>query len=91
MNKLNIINDLAKEKNLTLNDAEKIVSTIIDEITKSLVLGGRAEFRGFGIFFTKSRKKRTARNPKTGVLINIKAKQLPQFRIAKYFYEKINE
>jgi integration host factor subunit beta len=91
LNKLNIINDLAKEKNLTINDSEKIVSTIVEEISKSLILGERVEFRGFGIFFTKSRKKRVARNPKTGELINIKAKRLPQFRIAKYFYKKINE
>ena len=91
MNKLNIINDLAKKRNLTINDAEKIVSTIVEEISKSLILGERVEFRGFGIFFTKSRKKRIARNPKSGELINIKAKRLPQFRIAKYFYKKINE
>ncbi len=91
MNKINIINDLAKEKNLTLNDAEKIVSIIIEEITKSLIIGGRAEFRGFGIFFTKNKKQRIARNPKTGELINIKSKRLPQFRIAKFFFEKLNE
>lgn len=91
MNKLNIINDLAKEKNLTINDAEKIVSTIVEEILKSLVLGERIEFRGFGIFFVKSRKKRVARNPKTGESINIQAKKIPQFRIAKHFFEKINE
>ena len=91
MNKMNIINDLAKEKNLTLNDAEKIVSIIIEEITKSLIIGGRAEFRGFGIFFTKNKKQRIARNPKTGELINIKSKRLPQFRIAKFFFEKLNE
>jgi integration host factor subunit beta len=91
LNKLNIINDLVKAKNITINDAEKIVSIIVEDISKSLVLGERVEFRGFGIFFTKSRKKRIARNPKTGELINIKAKRLPQFRIAKYFFEKINE
>ena len=91
MNKINIINDLAKEKNLTLNDAEKIVSIIIEEITKSLIIGGRAEFRGFGIFSTKNKKQRIARNPKTGELINIKSKRSPQFRIAKFFFEKLNE
>jgi len=53
LNKLNIINDLAKEKNLTINDAEKIVSTIVEEISKSLILGERVEFRGFGIFLKK--------------------------------------
>ena len=91
MNKLNIINDLAKEKNLTINDAEKVVSAIVEEISRSLVLGERVEFRGFGVFFVKSRKKRIARNPKTGESINIQSKRLPQFRIAKYFFEKINE
>jgi len=91
LSKLNIINDLAKEKNLTINDADKIVSTIVEEISKSLILGERVEFRGFGIFFTKSRKKRIARNPKTGELLNIHPKRLPQFRISKYFFKKINE
>ena len=91
MNKLNIINDLAKEKNLTINDSEKIVSVIIEEISKSLVVGGRAEFRGFGVFFIKKRKKRIARNPKTGDLIDIQSKRLPKFKIAKAFFQKINE
>jgi integration host factor subunit beta len=91
LNKLNIINGLAKEKNLTIKDSEKIVSTIVEEISKSLVLGERVEFRGFGIFFVKSRKKRIARNPKTGELLNIQSKRLPQFRISKYFFKKINE
>ena len=91
MNKLNIINDLAKEKNLTIKDSEKIVSTIVEEISKSLVLGERVEFRGFVMYFVKSRKKRIARNPKTGESINIQSKRLPQFRIAKYFFKKINE
>mgnify|MGYP001410125665 CR=1 FL=1 len=91
MNKLNIINDLAKEKNLTINDSEKIVAAIVEVISKSLILDERVELRGFGVFFSKSRKKRIARNPKTGELINIKAKRLPQFRISKHFFEKINE
>ena len=91
MNKFDIINDLAKEKNLTLSDAEKIVTTIVDEIVNILVIRGRAEFRGFGIFFIKDRKKRTARNPKTAELINVSARSFPKFKISKYFFEKINE
>jgi integration host factor subunit beta len=91
LNRFNIINDLAKEKNLTLNDSEKIVSIIIEEISKSLIIGGRSEFRGFGVFFTKKMKERNGRNPKTGELIIIKSKRLPQFKISKLFFKKINE
>ena len=53
MNTFDIIKELSKQKNLSEKDAHKIISTIIDEITQTLQLGDRIEFRGFGIFYTK--------------------------------------
>ena len=91
MNKIDIINGLAKEQKLNKNESEKIVNTIINEISKVLIVGGRAEFRGFGVFFSKTRTKRKVRNPKTGDTINIESRRLPQFKVAKHFFKKINE
>ena len=91
MNKFDIVNILAKEKNLSQKDAEKVVSTIINEITNILYFGERAEFRGFGIFSSKVRDKRVGRNPKTGQSVNIERKKSPQFKLAKNFLEKINK
>ena len=90
MNKLDVIHILAKKKKLKLDDANEIVSIIVEEISKTLIIGGRAEFRGFGAFFSKSRKKRLARNPKTGDMIEVKAKKIPHFRMAKNFFKQIN-
>tara|TARA_B100000579_G_C22704316_1_gene791331 strand:- start:454 stop:729 length:276 start_codon:yes stop_codon:yes gene_type:complete len=91
LNKADIVNILAKEKNLKISDAEEIVSIIIEDIAKILILGGRAEFRGFGVFFTNLRKKRSARNPKTGEAVDVKAKRIPQFKMSKNFFKKINQ
>ena len=52
------------------------ITTMIEEITQALQLGDRVEFRGFGVFYTKTRDKRLARNPKTGEKIFASKKSL---------------
>ena len=66
MNKFDIIKELSKQKDLSEKDAGIIIKTMIEEITQALQLGDRVEFRGFGVFYTKTRDKRIARNPRTG-------------------------
>ena len=90
MNKFDIIKNLSKQKSLSEKDAQIIINTIIEEITQALQLGDRVEFRGFGIFYTKTRSKRFARNPKTGEKILARKKNIPHFKMSKKFYEFIN-
>ena len=91
MNKFDVIKILSKEKDLTEKASNIIIATIIDEITQALSFGDRVEFRGFGIFVIKDRDKRIARNPKTGEKVNVNKKKIPQFKMAKSFYELINQ
>ena len=90
MNKFDIIKELSKQKDLSEKDSQKIVTTIVDEITQALQLGDRAEFRGFGVFYTKTRDKRLARNPRTGEKILASKKNIPHFKMSKILYEYIN-
>ena len=91
MNKFDIIKELSKQKNLSEKDAQRIISTVIEEITRALQLGDRVEFRGFGVFFTKTRDKRLARNPRTGKKIVATKKNIPHFKMSKTLYEFINQ
>ena len=91
MNKYDIIKELSKQKNLPEKDAQIIVNTMIEEITQALQLGDRVEFRGFGVFFTKDRDKRLARNPRTGEKIFASKKNIPHFKMSKTLYEFINQ
>ena len=90
MKRSDLITELSSKKNLKVKDAEKIITIVIAEITQALLLGRRAEFRGFGVFTSKVRNERIARNPKSGSRINVEKKQIPHFRLAKKFYNKLN-
>ncbi len=91
MNKYDIIKELSKQKGLSEKDAQIVINTVIEEITQALQLGDRVEFRGFGVFFTKARDKRLARNPRTGEKIFATKKNIPHFRMSKILYEFINQ
>ena len=91
MNKFDIIKELSKQKDLSEKDSQIIINTMIEEITQALQLGDRVEFRGFGVFYAKTRDKRLARNPKTGEKILATKKNIPHFRMSKILYEFINQ
>ncbi|HEY4112560.1 MAG TPA: integration host factor subunit beta [Rhizomicrobium sp.] len=72
-------------------DVERIVITVLDEISKAMAAGHRVELRGFGAFSVKTRPARTGRNPRTGDAVQVKAKKAPFFRTGKELREKLNE
>ncbi len=71
-------------------DVERIVSTVLDEITKALAQGHRVELRGFGAFSVKVRPARMGRNPRTGEPVMVEEKRAPFFRTGKELRERLN-
>ena len=71
-------------------DVERIVSTVLDTITKALASGNRVELRGFGAFSIKTRPPRTGRNPRTGAAVTVRKKRAPFFRTGKELRERLN-
>ena len=80
------------EDNPVLNvaDAERIVSTIFDEIISAISSGNRVELRGFGAFSVKNRKARIGRNPKTGDTVSVESKHIPFFKTGKLLRDRLN-
>jgi integration host factor subunit beta len=68
---------------LYLQDVEKIVDALFDEIIASLARGKRIELRGFGTFSVKVHKARTGRNPRTGAPVPVPKKGTPLFQDGK--------
>ena len=83
MNKSEMIETLAAEKDISFKKAEEIVNTIFDAMTDAMVSGERIEIRGFGSFVVNDYKAYTGRNPKTGEAIAVKPKKLPFFKVGK--------
>ena len=83
MNKADLIDAVHGHLNGTKKQAEEVVEMVFDSIVKEMKKGGEVSISGFGIFATKQRAARQARNPRTGAMVNVPATRVPKFRAAK--------
>ncbi len=91
MTKSDLILRLAERNpHLFQRDVERIVATILDEITAALARGDRVELRGFGAFSVKQRAARIGRNPRTGESVSVAKKVVPYFKTGKELRERLN-
>ena len=72
-----------KDAGITKKDAERVLNAAFDAITASLVKGERVQLSGFGVFETKAREARIARNPQTKEPMEIPATRVPTFKASK--------
>lgn len=83
MNKAALVEKVHSILSTTKVQAENVVDTIFDSITDSLKKGDEVSVAGFGIFSAKQRAARSARNPRTGEMVQVSAMKVPKFRAAK--------
>lgn len=91
MIKSELVAKLAEQTNLNKADAEHVVSTVFNEITKALIMGNRVELRGFGVLSVRERNARIGRNPKTGEKVQVESKKVPFFKAGKSINDALNK
>jgi integration host factor subunit beta len=81
-----------KEQNLHLhlNDVERLVDAIFEEVSAALTRGDRIELRGFGAFFLRTRSARPGRNPRNGTSVSVPKKLHPAFKAGKEMRHRLN-
>jgi DNA-binding protein HU-beta len=89
MNKQDIANAVHARLGGTKVQAEEVVDLVVDSIVSTLKKGGEVSIAGLGIFSTKTRAARQARNPRTGESISVPAMRVPKFRPAKGLKEAV--
>jgi integration host factor subunit beta len=75
---------------LTAEDAELAVKAILDALSNAIFQGERIEIRGFGSFSLNHRLPRQGRNPRTGEVVPVPARRLPQFKAGKDLRERVS-
>ncbi|MFH1351682.1 MAG: HU family DNA-binding protein [Pseudomonadota bacterium] len=90
MNKSDLVNEVVKVVN-TKREAEGAVDCILQAITNALKKGETVSLTGFGTFKIQSRKARNGRNPKTGEVLEIEAKNVPKFLPGKGLRESVED
>ncbi|MCX6152622.1 MAG: integration host factor subunit beta [Candidatus Kapabacteria bacterium] len=91
MTRSDIVDAVSIGSKLTKIEVKAIVDGVFSTIIESLTQGKRIEIRGFGVYKTKSRKARMARNPKTGEPVQLVARFTPVFVPSVQFRDKLNE
>jgi len=73
----------ARSPHLFQRDVEKVVATVLDEISADLARGDRVELRGFGSFSVKAREGR-------GATVHVPEKKFPYFRQGHEMRKRLN-
>lgn len=89
MNKQDIAEKVHAAIGGTKADAERAVEAMIDTIVHALKKEEDVSIAGLGIFKTKMRAARQARNPRTGETVQVKAMRVPKFQPAKALKEAV--
>lgn len=89
MNKQGIVDAVHTKLAGTKVQAEEVVDLMINSIVSTLKNGGEVSIAGLGIFSTKTRAARQARNPRTGESISVPAMRVPKFRAAKALKDSV--
>jgi integration host factor subunit beta len=91
VNKSELIQTLAEEVGVGVEESTVIVDTFFDSIREALQEGNRVELRGFGSFKMKEYEGYVGRNPKTGESVRVKPKRMPFFKAGKGLVDLLNE
>ncbi len=90
MSKKDLIDNVAKELDMTKDKAGQVVDAVIDGIKGALKDGKEVRIPDFGTFKVADRKAREGRNPLTGKTMQIPASKAPKFTAAKGLKELLN-
>jgi integration host factor subunit beta len=91
MIKADLINLIAKEMNISKQEAESGVNLFFQMIKDALERGEEIELRGFGSFRFRQRHARSGRNPRTGEPVQVPPKKVLYFKPSKLLKNMINK
>lgn len=90
MNRVQLVERIAKEYGMTKQDTRAWFDAIFDELGKAIVEGDVVIY-GFGSFRHKSRAPRLGRDIKKGIPVHIPARTSVQFELSDKLLEDLRE
>jgi integration host factor subunit beta len=90
VNKLELINKLKEECQISKNEAAAVVDLFFGKISEALAEGDRVEIRGLCSFFVKEYESYQGRNPRTGESVQVAPKRLPFFKAGLELKERVD-
>lgn len=76
MNKSELVDVIANETKLSKRDSESALNAALTAIATAVSQGDPVQLKGFGSFKRVDRAARDSRNPRTGDIVKVPAKQV---------------
>ena len=89
MTKSEIVTEIAAKTGIEKQVVMQVVEGMMETIKTSMINGEEVFLRGFGSFIIKHRAEKTARNISKNTTMIIPAHNIPAFKPAKSFVEKL--
>lgn len=90
MKKADLIDVVAAKAGLTKADANRAIDATFAAITGALKKGDKVPVVGFGTFSVSKRAARNGRNPQTGAVVRIAARNAVSFKAGSQLKESVN-
>lgn len=89
MTKAEIVSEIASKTGIDKREVLMVVESLMDTIKTRMTNGEEVFLRGFGSFIIKRRAEKTARNISKNTTMIVPAHNIPAFKPAKEFLEKV--
>ena len=89
MTKAEIVAEIANKTGIEKVTVQQTVESFMDALKNSMINGQNVYLRGFGSFIIKKRAEKTGRNISKNTTIIIPAHNIPSFKPAKTFVNKV--
>lgn len=90
MNRKELVDAIQKHTMVSRTDVDKVLGSLIQHTQVAVKKGDRVSLVGFGTFERQDRKARTARNPRSGAPVKVKATKVPRFRAGQGFKDVVS-
>ncbi len=90
MNKSDLLNVMAADAGISKVAAKAALDSLTSNITNTLKGGGRISLVGWGTWSVSKRAAREGRNPQTGKIIQIPAKNVVKFKAGAGLKDSVN-
>lgn len=87
--KKELIERIAETAGVTKSAARDVIQGFLDAIMNELAAGNRLEFREFGVFEVRTRKPRSAQNPRTLEKVMVPARRSVRFKAGRIMKERL--
>ncbi|WP_344901054.1 HU family DNA-binding protein [Actinomadura meridiana] len=89
MNRSELVRAVAERAGSEEADARRHVDAVVETVMERVSAGERVIVTGFGTFERMSRQARSARNPRTGMPVEVPAAEVPRFRSGQTFRKRV--